>query len=584
MTDGNKQGSGVVLADLPVAAPPPISEIPGVSAADPATAPPQPPPPPPEQSAPPGPVEQGGSSISPPWSVSAAQMPQSPPPSGMVPPPPPDFAPAQQPINQQFTPAPVPEMAQQQITPDTVIVPPGGDNTYVPQGMGGVPGAPGVAPSGGGSFLKKIFLLLFFILLVGGAILGGKYALGFVQSNQEVTIQYWGLWENDALITPVIADFEAKNPKIKVQYVKQNHRQYRERLQAAIARGDGPDVFRFHNTWVPMLKDDLAPVPETVMSASTFSSTFYKVASRDLVAGQTIFGIPLMIDGLGLYYNEDMFAAAGVALPTTYEELLQIVPQLTVKQENQILTSAIAMGTTGNVENFSDILAVMMMQNGAKLTEPKGVEAEQTLIFFRKFADPADPVYTWNATLDNSIVAFANGQVAMIFAPSWRAFDIKQINPNLRFRIAPIPQLPGNTVTWASYWVEGVSTKSKQKEAAWQFLNFLTSRETAIKLYTEASKSRLFGEPYARVDMGEDLAEDPYVGAFIKQAPDGRSFPLASRTFDNGINDKLIKYLEDAVNSVKNGSAPTEALGTAANGFGQVLRSYGLTSGSTSAQ
>lgn len=590
------------MADLPVAAPPPIPEIPGGPAADPATAPPPPPPSPMDVPASAGPVAQasqgeipGAQTVSsqPPWlrteaappaagSISPGIPAASPADSSMAsaPPPPPDFAPAVPPPQQSVPFPPQQEGYPQQSMQDTVIVPPSGESPYVPQGVGNTPASP---PQDGG-FLKKMFILLFFVLLIGGAVLGGRFILGIIQGNSEVTIQYWGLWENDALITPLISEFEANNPKIKVQYVKQNHRQYRERLQAAITRGDGPDVFRFHNTWVPMLKDDLAPVPETVITASAFSSAFYRVASRDLVAGQTIFGIPLMIDGLGLYYNEDMLASAGVALPTTYEELLQVVPQLTVKQGDQILTSAIALGTTGNVENFSDIIAVMMMQNGAKLTDPKGVEAEQTLIFYRKFADRADPVYTWNETLDNSVVAFANGQVAMMIAPSWRAFDVKQINPNLRFKIAPIPQLPGNTVTWASYWVEGVSSKSKQKEAAWQFLSFLTSKEAATKLYTEASKSRLFGEPYARVDMGDSLADDPYAGAFIKQAPDARSFPLASRTFDNGINDKLIKYLEDAVNATRNGSAPTDALETASSGFSQVLRSYGLTSGSTSAQ
>jgi len=56
---------------------------------------------------------------------------------------------------------------------------------------------------------------------------------------------------------------------------------------------------------------------------------------------------------------------------------------------------------------------------------------------------------------------------------------------------------------------------------------------------------------------------------------------LASRTFDNGINDKLIKYLEDAVNSVLSGNSPQKALETAQSGFTQVLSSYGLSSAST---
>lgn len=542
---------GVILADAPVEPPPPIPVIP--------------------------PVQPGVSS------VPAQQFQVAPPPS----PPAPAVSPPNIPTDIPAYPAappPVPPSIQ-----DTVVVPSAGDpNPFIPQGAEVanpqmVIPPPPPAASGAGTFFRRFLLFLLIIAFLGGIALGGRYIYGMLAGAKEVTITYWGLWENDAIVRPLIAEFEAQNPKIKVQYVKQNHRQYRERLQAAIERGDGPDVFRFHNTWVPMLKDVLAPVPASVMSPAQFSTVYYPVAGRDLVAGDTIFGLPMMIDGLGLYYNEDLFAAAGVLPPTTYEELLGIVPKLTVNSEGQILTSAIALGTTGNIENYSDIVATMMMQNGAILTTPTGVEAEQTLIFYRKFADPSDPMYTWNDSLDNSIVAFANGRVAMIMAPSWRAFDVKQINPNLRFKIAPIPQLPGTPRSWASYWVEGVSMKTNNKEQAMTFLQYLTSKETMTKMYTEAGKTRLFGEPYARVDMADALKDDPFVGAYILQAEYARSFPLASRTFDNGINDKMVKYLEDAINAVSRGSSPKEALQTAANGFRQILGSYGLATGSAPA-
>jgi multiple sugar transport system substrate-binding protein len=241
------------------------------------------------------------------------------------------------------------------------------------------------------------------------------------------------------------------------------------------------------------------------------------------------------------------------------------------------------LGTTNNIENFSDIVATMMMQNGADLRNPSGKEAEETLIFYRKFADPTDPSYTWNESLDNSIFAFATSRVAMILAPSWRAFDIKEMskinNPSLRFKIVPIPQLPGNTVSWASYWVEGVSSKSKYPVQAWKFIQYLTSREGESKLYLEASKNRLFGEPYSRAELSGSVTGDDYVEAYIKQAPNSKSFPLASRTFDNGLNDKLIKYLEDALNSVSKGTAPSQALEIMSKGFHQVFTTYGLSSG-----
>jgi len=431
--------------------------------------------------------------------------------------------------------------------------------------------------------LQRISTLLIILLVLAGLAVGGKFAWDSFGGAKEVTITYWGLWENDTTVKTLLTDFETQNPKIKVQYVKQSPRQYRERLQAAIARGEGPDVFRFHNTWVPMLRNELMPAPADVMTTAEFGSAFYPVAVADLVGGESIYGIPIMMDGLGLYYNEELLSTAGVTPPTTWPELLDVVPKLTVKTETEIQKSAIALGTTGNVENFSDILALMFMQNGARPANPVGKEAEDTLLFYRKFASPSDPVYTWSAAMDNSIYAFATGRVAMIIAPSWRAFDIKQISPTLKFKIVPVPQLPGNTVTWASYWVEGVSTKSKNPEQSWAFVKYLTSRESATKLYTEAAKTRLFGEPYARVELGTTIADDPYAGAYVKQAGTAKSFPLASRTFDNGLNDKLIKYMEDAINSLATGAAPVAALETASAGFKQVLTSYGLSTGAAPA-
>ncbi len=470
---------------------------------------------------------------------------------------------------------------------ETLVIPAAGaaaaaPNPFLPQGaVGGpeqptstVPGAP--KPSFLARF-RMIFIVIFVLAILG---IGGKFAFDYFSASKQVTITYWGLWENDATVQSVIADFETQHPKTKVQYVKQSPKQYRERLQAAIGRGEGPDVFRFHNTWVPMLRNELLPAPAEAMTSAEFTTAFYPVAAADLVAGENVYGAPMMIEGLGLYYNEDLFAAAGVTPPTTWPELLDIVPRLTVKTDTEIQKSAIALGTTGNVENFSDILGLMMLQNGAQLSNPIGREAEDTLVFYRKFANPSDPVYTWNETMDNSIFAFASGKVAMVIAPSWRVFDIKQISPDLRFKVVPVPQLPGNTVTWASYWVEGASSKSKYPTQAWEFIAYLTSREATTKLYSEAAKTRLFGEPYGRVELGSTISEDPYVGAYIKEATTAKSFPLASRTFDNGLNDKLIKYMEDAVNALAGGTAPTAALETVAAGFAQVFASYGLTTGS----
>lgn len=471
---------------------------------------------------------------------------------------------------------------------DTVVIPPAGvpadqaatsflsgNQSGGPSGSG-VPGGVSQPPQTGNIAFRRFMIIGIVVAVFGMAIFAGRSLLSRTGKPKHATISYWGLWENDAVTRQFLADFEAKNPDITVQYTQESPKQYRERLQSAINRGEGPDVFRFHNTWIPMLRMQLATVPAHIMSVAEFNSAFFPVASNNLVAGNNIFGLPIMIDGLGLYINDDLFATAGVSPPSTWTDLANIVPQLTVRNGTAIVTSAIALGTATNVEHFSDILGLLFFQNGADLTTLSGQDAEQTLIFYRSFADPTNPMYTWSDGMDNSVSAFANSRVAMILAPSWRAHEIVQINPKLRFHIAPVPQLQGNTVAWASYWVEGVSSRSPNQDAAWRFVKYLTGKEGAARLYTEEAKVRLFGEPYARVDLANAIQNDPYAGAYVKQAIYARSFPIASRTYDNGLNDRLIQYLTDAVNSMVNGASPAKVLQTASAGFRQVLSSYNL--------
>jgi len=436
------------------------------------------------------------------------------------------------------------------------------------------------------SSVKKFFpivLGILFVLLLGLGIF--KFVLPKFQKPKEVTLTYWGLWEPEEAMRGVIMEWEKDHPNIKINYSRQSPKEYRERLQSALARQEGPDIFRFHLTWVPMLKSELEILPSSVMSTAQFEQSFYQVASENLRSGTGYLGIPLMIDTLALYYNEDIFKAAGKTPPTTWEELRQLATELTVKDETgRIQTAGVALGVTGNVDHWSDILGLMMLQNGADLSNPGACTTQageevclgaDALTFFTVFSK-VDGV--WNETLPASTQAFAAGKLAMYFAPSWRVFDIKAMNPNLNFKIVPVPQLPGTNISWATFWVEGVAQKSKYKKEAWEFLKFLSSPQTLEKLYQTQSNLRLFGEIYPRKEMAEKLKTNPLVAPFVNQAASAKTWYLCSFTYDNGINDRMIKYFEDAVNAVNSGKTAKEALQTVGQGVSQLLSQYGISS------
>lgn len=393
-----------------------------------------------------------------------------------------------------------------------------------------------------------------------------------VAPEVKTEIIYWGLWEPTTVMKEVFADFETQNPKYKVNYVQQSPEDYRERLQAEIANGNGPDVFRFHASWVPMIFKELSPLPENVMSSSEYAETFYPSAVEQLTVNDTIIGVPLMIDGLALYYNTDIFSIANLTPPSDWDEVKAISQQLTIKSGEQITRGGIALGTTSNVEHFPEIVALLMYQNGADPENPSTPAGIDALKFYLQFDETLG---VWDDTLPPATEAFAKGNVAMMIAPSWRVHEIKRMNANLQFDTAPLPQLPGTErVTWASYWAEGVSAQSKEKDGAWLLVKYLSTADVQKRFYSEASKVRAFGEIYSRKDLSAEILAQPYVGAYIEDAPYAKFWYMNGYTHDNGVNDRLSKYYEDALNA--GDSSLDSSVTTLKQGIDQVLQEYGL--------
>ena len=164
---------------------------------------------------------------------------------------------------------------------------------------------------------------------------------------------------------------------------------------------------------------------------------------------------------------------------------------------------------------------------------------------------------------------------------SWRAQGIKQQNPNLSFRVVPVPQLPKNTPTdpdinYASYWAEGVWSKSKNTGEAWKFLRFISQDASLEKLYASTAAVRGYGNPYPKPKMAQVLDSDPIVGAYLRQAGSFKSSYLASGTHDGaGINTRLSVVWKRFVDAIIEEQGLIETLlPKTAEEIQQVLASY----------
>ncbi len=428
--------------------------------------------------------------------------------------------------------------------------------------------------------ISLLFLSSFFLTGCTLPVLG-EIDIPFLPStkeNIEVDLTYWGLWEPPEVMNPVFSTYKESYPNVSVDYSQRSFSEltlYKETLLNRLKEGTGPDIARIHISWLPQFKDELAPIPSNVMTEEGFGQTFYPVALDAVKMDGQLWGIPLMYDGLLLYYNVDHFAEVDINYPPeSWEEFRQDAVKLSVydpEDPDRLIRGGAALGLSSNVDHASDILGLMWLQSGIVFpTELDTTPAQDALTFYNYFVSK-DRV--WDKSFANSVYAFAQEQVSMMFAPSWRYFEISSINPNLNFAVAPVPQIPGNTANWASFWVEVVSKDSEYTAVCWDLLKQLSSQEYMYELFNQGSMARIFGEPPSRQDLGEDLSNDPVLGPLLQQAETAGYYPIQNRS---GI-DSISNLVEEAITEVSvQGNSVSDSLNTLKEDLMLMLKSEGL--------
>ena len=434
-----------------------------------------------------------------------------------------------------------------------------------------------------GSGKKKIISLIIGVVIISVLII---VSIVFIlpqfrsKGTKVATLLYWGVWEDSQAFREVADEFTKAHPNIKIKYEKQDIKgleKYIDRLSTRIGNGTGPDIFRFHNSWITQIRPLLLPFPSDVANSLEMDK-FYKVIQEGLKVNGAYYGVPIHFDTLALFVNVQSFAAAGInEYPSTWDDLGNVSRKLTVKDaSSRIVSSGVALGAYDNIAHASDIISLLLIQNGANISDLNGASkqnAYDALDFYTSFARGDAKV--WDDRIENSKLAFAKGNLAMYFGYSWDIFEIKALNPNLEFAITPVPHLPSRNATIASYWVEGVSSKTKFSKEAFEFLEFLASRETMEKLYSKESKVRLFGSLYPRADMASLLKTNTLIYPFVEQGEIASSTIFASDTYDDAMVNSLNSYLGNAIRSIINENAsPQSAVETLSAGVSQVLDRY----------
>lgn len=383
------------------------------------------------------------------------------------------------------------------------------------------------------------------IILVGGVLFFGRRAA----QPQPAIISFWSIKDDAAVWEPVISRFQEENPHLTVNYTRLEETTYEDVLINRLAEGRGPDIFVLPNTLLVKHRDKILPLPkEFNLKAKDFQAVFADIASAELIGPQgEIWGAPLFVDTLALFYDRDVFNTAGIAAPPkNWDQVAETAKLLTkINPSREIEKSGMALGTYDNVDYAFEILSALMLQNGDPIisrdTGEVAVEqgAEKALDFYTSFAKASGQNFSWADYRKNSFTAFGEGDVAMVFGFAEDVARITARNPHLAFRALPFPQSPSakTAITYGRYFFPAVSKFSPNPTAAWQFVLYATLGEGA-RIYNEQT-----GRPPARRDLIATGANSAILDVFYKQVLTAKSWPVPDETGAR-------RLFQEAVNSV----------------------------------
>ncbi len=441
-----------------------------------------------------------------------------------------------------------------------------------------------------------ILLVLLFGLLLSGLGCKGGDPTAQQAIDQQIKLTYWRVFDEPSSLDDVVGAYRTSHPNVIIEQKIIRYEDFEQELLNALAEDRGPDLFSIHNTWITSYQSKILPMPQKLtlpvvtttggikperkvlmQETSTptipqLKDTFVSTVTEDVVREGRVLGLPLAVDTLALVYNRDLLNQAGVAEPPrTWAEIKEASKKLTLQDANgSLVRSGVALGGSTNINRASDIIALLMMQNGAEMTDgpyggaifskvPKYIQDSnyrpglEAVRFYTDFANPQKEVYTWNATFPESVYSFLQWKTAMILAYSYQLPFIRAQAPKLDFGIIPVPHITperldavGKEINFANYWIEVVSKKTAHPEVAWDFLLFATGKEGA-RMYLKKT-----GRPTALRSLVNEQLSDPNLSVFASQV-------LTAKSWYRGREPQLVEqYFKDMVDSVLGGTMTLE--------------------------
>ncbi|HZM15971.1 MAG TPA: sugar ABC transporter substrate-binding protein [Candidatus Krumholzibacteria bacterium] len=335
-----------------------------------------------------------------------------------------------------------------------------------------------------------------------------------------VTLRFWAMGREGEVVQELVRGFEAEQPGVRVLVQQIPWTAAHEKLLTAHVGRSTPDLAQLGNTWIAefVALQALQPLDGLLARSAALDSTafFAGIWDTNRIDG-AVFGVPWYVDTRVLFYRRDILAQAGYdSMPSTWSawRAAMVATKQVVGRNRFVVFLPI---------NEWLPVALLGLQCGSPLLAEGATRGAFSQPAFRRafafyvdlFRSGLAPPVT-NVEIANLYQEFERGYFSMYITGPWNLGEFRRRLPPAAqgtWATAPLPGPEGPGVSFAGGSSLVLFRNSRQHDAAWKLVEFLSRHEQQLRFY------QLTGNLPARVDAWGDtaLAADRELRAFGAQ-------------------------------------------------------------------
>ncbi len=421
-------------------------------------------------------------------------------------------------------------------------------------------------------------------LIAAAAVALGSLPLGaFAQAQTEISFFYPVAVGGTIakFIDDFAADFSRENPAIKVTPIYAGS--YQDTIVKALTAnksGTPPvtSVLLSTDMFTLIDEDAIVPIDNFVKTADdkAWLGGFYKGFMLNSQSGGKTWGVPFQRSTVVLYYNKELFKAAGLdpnKPPATWAEMADYAKKLTLRDASgkvtqygvQIPSSGFPYWLFQALAIQNDVVLANEAGNAVKYDDPKVIEALQYWVDLAKQGVHPPGIVEWGTTPKD----FFEKKVAMIWTTTGNLTNVRA-NAKFDFGVAMLPagKRKGSPTGGGNFYIFKKSTPAQQ-EAAFKFIKWVTQPERAARWSIETGYVAVSEAAYG-TDALRKYGRD-FPPALVARD----QLPFAMAELSTHDNQRVTKPLNDALQAALTGTkSPAQAMQEAQKEADRLLRNF----------